>query len=231
MRQHTAWRFQQYYQDPLHMSQVAGPLLRDIVSQLEQTFANGASERKSSATTTAANGLTESGFEKDPQPDVTIFSGHDVNLMALGYALGVGAAVRARTNTIWWPGYGSTLTFDAYRIAPAPAGESSESAASDEAHRGTPADGEVRVRIALDFSDMSRACAQAVPLILSKFEKFDHPKLSTLGEELQLDRDGHRLDVPLSALKKLADVMNRYVETHEFVRQLLSESEVRAEVP
>ena len=87
------------------------------------------------------------------------------------------------------------------------------------------------MRVALDFADMSRVCAQAVPLMLSKFEKSDHPKLSTLAEELQPERDGHRLDVPLSALKKLAGVMNRYVETHEFIRQLLSESEVRAEVP
>jgi hypothetical protein len=151
--------------------------------------------------------------------------------MALGYALGIGAAVRSRTNKIWWPGYGSTLTFDAYRIASTPAVGSNESAASDEARRGTPVDGEVRVRIALDFADVSKACAQAVPLILSKFEKFDHPNLSTLAEETQQHRDVHRFDVPLSALKKLSDVMNRYVETHEFIRQLLSESEVRAEVP
>src|SRR3546814_860990 len=200
-------------------------LLQDIVSQLERSFSEDHAGR---------NKVADDTLENERLPDVTILGGHDVNIMALGYALGIGAALETRSSSLWWPGYGSTLTFDAYRIAASPdhiTGSTDSSDDNRDREHKPAGDAEVRVRIGLELADMSPACAKGVAMILAKFEKFEHPNFNTLAAEMQNDKADYGVDVPLSSLNKLAAVMNNSVNTHDFVRTLISESEIRAEVP
>ena len=79
------------------------------------------------------------------------------------------------------------------------------------------------MRVALDFVDMSAECAKGVAAVLSKFEKSDQPALSELSEELKTDSRNYGADVPLSSLKKLAEVMTNYAQNHDFIQSLGNE--------
>lgn len=92
---HLAWRFRQWYKSPRLLAAIAAPPLREIAQQLL---------------------ATPSMAESDRRP-FTIYSCHDVTILALLY--GIGADFLAcDDNGGWrfWPSYASTLVFELVRI-------------------------------------------------------------------------------------------------------------------
>jgi hypothetical protein len=92
---HLAWRFRQWYKSPRLLAAIAAPPLREIAQQLL---------------------ATKSMAESDRRP-FTIYSCHDVTILALLY--GIGADFLAcDDNGGWrfWPSYASTLVFELVRI-------------------------------------------------------------------------------------------------------------------
>lgn len=92
---HLAWRFRQWYQNAPLLAEIASPALREILEQMQAT--------------------PELSIE-DRRP-FTIYSCHDVTILALLYGLGA-ECLADETKKDWrfWPTYGSTLVFELVRI-------------------------------------------------------------------------------------------------------------------
>ena len=83
---HIAARYELYYTDPVHQAFFCAPMLADIDRAITQALAS----RK---------------------PALFFFSAHDVNLLALMYAL-QHPALADIDGPRYWPAYGTTLTFE-----------------------------------------------------------------------------------------------------------------------
>lgn len=92
---HLAWRFRQWYKSPKLLAAIAAPLLREMSDQLITATTLGVRERH----------------------PFTIYSCHDVTLLAILY--GVGADFLAgdrKAGWRFWPAYASTLIFELVQI-------------------------------------------------------------------------------------------------------------------
>lgn len=91
---HLAWRFRQWYKSPRLLAAIAAPPLREITDQLLPT-----------------PGMSE--CEKRP---FTIYSCHDVTILALLYAIGADFLAKDDgEGSRFWPSYASTLVFELVR--------------------------------------------------------------------------------------------------------------------
>jgi hypothetical protein len=91
---HLAWRFRQWYRSPELLAAIAAPPLREITNQL-----------------LPAPAMTES----DKRP-FTIYSCHDVTILALLYAIGADFLANDHgEGARFWPEYASTLVFELVR--------------------------------------------------------------------------------------------------------------------
>jgi hypothetical protein len=98
-----SWRFRQWYQNPQLLAAIAAPPLREIAQQLEHLVDH-------------ANDIR--GLQNPGQNFVTIYSCHDVTLLALLYALG-SDFLAEETSSVWkefWPEYASTLAIELVRL-------------------------------------------------------------------------------------------------------------------
>jgi hypothetical protein len=92
---HLAWRFRQWYQNPPLLAEIASPALREILEHMQGTPELGVQE-------------------KHP---FTIYSCHDVTILALLYGLGAEClADEGKGDWRFWPVYGTTLVFELVRI-------------------------------------------------------------------------------------------------------------------
>jgi hypothetical protein len=92
---HLAWRYRQWYKNPRLLAAIAAPPLREILDQL----------------------LAATSLEVRERRPFTIYSCHDVTILALLY--GVGAEFLSgdeRAGWRFWPKYASTLVFELVRI-------------------------------------------------------------------------------------------------------------------
>ena len=80
---HMCARYGHYLNDEQHLAEFAGPLVADLVQQIDASLHND-------------------------NTHFTLFSGHDVNLLALLYGLDL---VKDGLWHAYWPGYGSTCVF------------------------------------------------------------------------------------------------------------------------
>ena len=100
---HLSWRFRQWYQNPQLLAAIAAPPLREIAQQLEHL----------------QNHTTDIRALQNPHENfVTIYSCHDVTLLALLYALG-SDFLADEQSSVWrefWPEYASTLAIELVRI-------------------------------------------------------------------------------------------------------------------
>lgn len=80
---HMCARYSHYLHDEQHLAEFAGPLVADLVQQIDASL-------------------------NDDNMHFTLFSGHDVNLLALLYGLNL---VNDGIGHAYWPGYGSTCVF------------------------------------------------------------------------------------------------------------------------
>lgn len=89
---HLSWRFRQWYNSPPLLAAIGAPPLREIELQLKATPSVPAYERR----------------------PFTIYSCHDVSLLALLYAIGANT-VLDETNH-YWPAYATTLAFELVKV-------------------------------------------------------------------------------------------------------------------
>jgi hypothetical protein len=118
-------RFAMYMRDGRHLAAVGVPLLEDLMSALIGKVQEGSN--------TQTQAETETPDESDMMSmttDLTVFSGHDINLFALLFSLGAEVSYPfcykdVRSDDLsrhtpyqdgYWPGYGSTLVFEAHNI-------------------------------------------------------------------------------------------------------------------
>lgn len=91
---HLAWRFRQWYQYPPLLAEIAAPVLREVTTEIQET--------------------TE--LELQDRRPFSVYSCHDVTILALLYALGADFLAEEEKGTWrYWPEYGSTLIFELVR--------------------------------------------------------------------------------------------------------------------
>ncbi len=92
---HLAWRFRQWYKSPKLLAAIAAPLLREMADQLISATNLGVRERH----------------------PFTIYSCHDVTLLAILYAIGADfLAGDQKAGWRFWPPYASSLIFELVQI-------------------------------------------------------------------------------------------------------------------
>ena len=91
---HLAWRFRKWYQNPALLAELAGPPLREVLSQM----------------------TTTPDLRIDQRHPFVIYSCHDVTILGLLYAIGADF-LGDETKSDWrfWPPYASTLVFELVR--------------------------------------------------------------------------------------------------------------------
>jgi hypothetical protein len=92
---HLAWRFRQWYKHPPLLAEIASPALREVLVKMQAIPAMGIQDRR----------------------PFTIYSCHDVTILALLYGLGADfLADENKGDWRFWPKYGSTLVFELIRV-------------------------------------------------------------------------------------------------------------------
>lgn len=100
---HLAWRFRQWYQNPQLLAAIAAPPLREIAQQLEHLVENSGDIR---------------ALQEPRNNFLTVYSCHDVTLLALLYALGA-EFLAVEESAVWkefWPDYASTIAIELVRL-------------------------------------------------------------------------------------------------------------------
>jgi hypothetical protein len=120
---HLAWRFRKWYRNPQLLAAIAAPPLREVAQQLEHLV----------------NRSTEIRALQDPHANfLSLYSCHDVTLLALLYALGADFLAEEES-AVWreyWPEYASTLVLELVNLNP-----------EERASLGTEAEHVIRVLI------------------------------------------------------------------------------------
>jgi hypothetical protein len=92
---HLSWRFRQWYKSPRVLAAIAAPPLREIAEQLLAAPSLGVGEQR----------------------PFTIYSCHDVTILALLYGIGADfLANDEKESWRFWPEYASSLVFELVRI-------------------------------------------------------------------------------------------------------------------
>mmetsp|Transcript_15460 Transcript_15460/g.24000 ORF Transcript_15460/g.24000 Transcript_15460/m.24000 type:complete len:483 (+) Transcript_15460:146-1594(+) len=89
---HLSWRFRQWYTSPPLLAAIGAPPLREIELQLKATPSVPAYERR----------------------PFTIYSCHDVTILALLYAIGANIVLDEASH--FWPAYATTLAFELVKV-------------------------------------------------------------------------------------------------------------------
>jgi len=85
------------------LAHFAGPLLLDVLLEIRAAAA---------ARLAACSSVSDSDSGVDMRPHVTVFSGHDVNILGMLFAL------NAVIDDAHWPSYGATLSFEVVEVLP-----------------------------------------------------------------------------------------------------------------
>lgn len=97
LRGNAVQRFVTHYKDREFLAHFAGPLLRDVLLEIESEVESLMKGQKTS---------------QRSHSQITIFSGHDVNILGMMFAL------NALVDDEHWPSYGSSLTMEGGMEAP-----------------------------------------------------------------------------------------------------------------
>eukprot|EP00603_Paraphysomonas_imperforata_P003439 CAMPEP_0114428966 /NCGR_PEP_ID=MMETSP0103-20121206/9222_1 /TAXON_ID=37642 ORGANISM="Paraphysomonas imperforata, Strain PA2" /NCGR_SAMPLE_ID=MMETSP0103 /ASSEMBLY_ACC=CAM_ASM_000201 /LENGTH=444 /DNA_ID=CAMNT_0001598247 /DNA_START=95 /DNA_END=1429 /DNA_ORIENTATION=+ len=103
LRGNSVQRFVTHYKDREFLAHFAGPLLLDVLLEIRAAAA---------ARLAACSSVSDSDSGVDMRPHVTVFSGHDVNILGMLFAL------NAVIDDAHWPSYGATLSFEVVEVLP-----------------------------------------------------------------------------------------------------------------